>query len=170
MKRIVLIVAAGAMLAGCQKKPHAETAGSEVVITELSAEEIPAEVSTLVMANVEGIEILGAERKERDGKVYFDVEGELDGAEIELDVLMTEDGPAVVEIQRDLDWSDVPLEVSEAFGGTDAEWVPVRVIESKQTDGSVIYELFEDGKPADPAMEIHVVNGQAEVLAERWEH
>mgnify|MGYP000153282304 CR=1 FL=1 len=47
----------------------------------------------------------------------------------------------------------------------------LRVIESKQAeDGSVIYELFADGQPADPAMEVRVLDGEAEVLAERWPH
>ena len=42
----------------------------------------------------------------RDGRVYYDVEGELPGdVEIEFDVLMTEQGPKIVEIQRDIVWS-----------------------------------------------------------------
>jgi hypothetical protein len=44
------------------------------------------------------------------------------------------------------------------------------VIESRQTDGTVIYELFADGAPAMPALEVALRDGQAKVLAEVWPH
>jgi hypothetical protein len=34
----------------------------------------------------------------------------------------------------------------------------------------VIYELFADGQPATPALEVRVVDGRAEVLKEAWPH
>lgn len=111
------------------------------------------------------------ERKDRNGRTYFDVEGvSSSGEEIEFDVLMTQDGPQIVEIQRDLDWAKVPGEVRnlalDASGGS----VPLRIIESVQTDGAVIYELFAEGQPTDPALEVRVHGGTAEILAERWLH
>ena len=109
-------------------------------------------------------------RKERGDRVYFDVEGErADGSEIELDILFADGVAEVVEIQRDLAWADVPGDVRDAaFEAGAAE--PVRIIESVQTDGSIIYELFADGMPSDPAMEVKSHEGQVEVLTERWPH
>jgi hypothetical protein len=46
----------------------------------------------------------------------------------------------------------------------------VRVIESTQTDGSVIYELFAQGAPEKPSLEVRVTDGKAEVLEEEWKH
>ncbi|MEQ9436724.1 hypothetical protein [Hyphomonas sp.] len=140
-------------------------------ITALSASEIPDDVRAIVLAAVPDITIAGAQRKARDGRVYFDVEGELpDGSEIELDILDTEDGPEIVEVQRDIDWADIPALARDAAIAANADVAPVRVIESRQTDESIIYELFADGQPADPAMEVRVRDGVAEVLSERWPH
>jgi hypothetical protein len=161
------VLAAWAGLAGCAAK------GSDgpVIVEALSASQIPADVLGVAQMAVPGFVAGEAQRKERDGRVYFDVEGvRADGAEVELDILMTAQGPQVVEIQRDLGWQDVPEAVRAATGAAKADFVPVRVIESVQTDGAVIYELFRAGKPADPALEVRLAGGVAEVLAERWEH
>ena len=142
-----------------------------VEITDLSASEIPDDVRALVLATVPDITIAGAQRKARDGRVYFDVEGELpDGSEIEFDILETANGPEVVEVQRDMDWADIPALARDAAIAAKADVAPVRVIESRQTDESIIYELFADGQPADPAMEVRVKDGVAEILSERWPH
>tara|TARA_R110000803_G_scaffold200927_1_gene265559 strand:- start:178 stop:753 length:576 start_codon:yes stop_codon:yes gene_type:complete len=142
-----------------------------VEITDLSVSEIPEAVRAVVMAAVPDLTVSGAQRKAREGRVYFDVEGELpDGSEIEFDILETDTGPEIVEIQRDLDWADVPALARDAAIAAKADVAPVRVIESRQTDDSIIYELFADGQPADPAMEVHVKDGVAEVLSERWPH
>ena len=47
-------------------------------------------------------------------------------------------------------------------------FVPVRVIESVQEDGAVIFELFREGQPGEPAAEVKLVDGKAEMLTERW--
>ncbi len=182
---LVLAVGAVAFAAACEEassdlvvvEDEVAAAGAElppapeVEITELSADEVPDAVRAAALAASPEMTILGAEKKVREGRVYFDVEGELpDGAEIELDMLETDEGVEVVEIQRDLNWADVPGMARDAAIAVKADVAPVRVIESKQTDGSVIYELFADGQPADPAMEVRVVDGAAEVLAERWPH
>lgn len=180
-----LAAGAAALLAACEE-PTSELvliedadaiyespppAPPDVVITELSAADVPEAVRAAAMAASPEMTILGAEKKVREGRVYFDVEGELpDGSEIELDMLETADGVEVVEIQRDLDWGDVPAMARDAAVAVKADVAPVRVIESKQTDGSVIYELFAEGQPGDPAMEVRVMDGAAEVLAERWPH
>ena len=107
----------------------------------------------------------------RDGRIYYDVEGSLlDGSEIEFDILLTEQGPEIVEIQRDMPWADVPASVRAAAEAAAPGMLPARVIESRQPDGAVIYELFAPGAPADPAMEVSLIGGVAAVLAERWPH
>lgn len=157
-----------AVLAACTP---AETAAPAVEITVLTAEETPADVRALAEGTRPGFVIEEVQKKVRDGRTYFDVEGELpDGSEIEFDILMTEAGPEIVEIQRDLDWAAVPEEVRAAAEASRAGLAPERVIESVQTDGAVIYELFAPGEPADPAMEVSFVDGTAAVLKERWPH
>lgn len=111
------------------------------------------------------------QKKTRDGKVYYDIEGELsDGSELEFDVLMTPAGPEIVEIQRDLAFEVIPASVQglvlKASGGD----MPARIIESVQVDDSIIYEFFLEGKPKDPAFEVKFSGGEASLLTERWEH
>ncbi|HVL42068.1 MAG TPA: hypothetical protein VM348_07920 [Brevundimonas sp.] len=119
-----------------------------------------------------GMIISEAELKERDGRRYYDVEGRMpDGSDIELDLLETPSGWKVVEIQRDLAWNRVPAGVRTAAEGARAGFAPVRVIESVQADdGAVIYELFAEGQPATPALEVRAHDGQTEVLKEAWPH
>jgi hypothetical protein len=158
-------LAAGA-LAGCTTPA---TAG--VVITDLAVEETPAGVRALAEGAAEGFVIREVQRKVRDGRTYYDVEGELpDGSELEFDILMTAAGPEIVETQRDLDWSAVPEAVRAAADSAAPGLSPARVIESTQTDGTVIFELFAPGAPSDPAMEVSWRGGVASVLEERWPH
>lgn len=160
--RLTLWIAAGA-LAGC-----AATGAADVQITDLTAADVPDTVRSLAEKSAEGFRISEAQRKVRDGRTYFDVEGVLpDGSEIEFDILMTAEGPEIVEIQRDIPWSEAPEAVKAAAAGA----APVRVIESRQTDGTIIYELFAPGMPADPAIEVSLgTDGTAKVLSERWPH
>ncbi|MFN7164720.1 MAG: hypothetical protein ACK4P2_07860 [Hyphomonas sp.] len=143
-------------------------AARDADITDMTEDELPEEVRALAEAAAEGFVISEVQKKVREGRTYFDVEGTLpDGGEIEFDILMTPAGPEIVEIQRDLDWSDAPEAVRAAAPGVQ----PARVIESTQTDGTIIYELFAPGAPADPAMEIALgTEGDVRVLEERWPH
>lgn len=132
---------------------------------------VPADVTAQVKAAAPALTIKAAELKVRDGRRYYDVEGVLpDGQEMELDLLETPNGWTVVEVQRDIDWAAVP---APARAAAEPAWKgppPVRVIESRQTDGAVIYELFTVGRPAAPALEVMVRNGEAKVLSETWPH
>lgn len=131
----------------------------------------PASVLALVAEQRDDFTPLEVEKKVRDGRVYYDIEGVLDdGSELEFDILMTKDGPKVVEIQRDIPWSAVPGDVKTITLDATKGSVPVRIIEGKQTDGSIIYEMFADGKPSEPAIEVRVENGVATLLEERWPH
>ncbi|MBI1400243.1 MAG: hypothetical protein GC148_08960 [Hyphomonas sp.] len=158
-------MAAGA-LAACATPP---TTG--VVITNIAVDETPAEVRALAVGAVKGFVIAEVQKKVRDGRTYYDVEGELpDGSELEFDILMTAAGPQIVETQRDLDWSAVPVAVRAAAEAAAPGLSPVRVIESTQTDGTVIFELFAPGAPSDPAIEVSWAGSVAAILTERWPH
>ncbi|KQY75545.1 hypothetical protein ASD25_10700 [Brevundimonas sp. Root1423] len=141
-------------------------------MTPTAGPDLPGAVRAVVLTARPGMIISEAELKEREGRRYYDVEGRMaDGSDIELDLLETPSGWKVVEVQRDLPWNKVPGRVREAVEGARAGFTPVRVIESTQADdGSVIYELFAEGQPATPALEVRVRDGQAEVLKEVWPH
>lgn len=163
MRHIVLAVAT--LLASCVAAPDS------VEISKMAPADLPASVVAAIATERPDFTALEVEKKVREGRVYYDVEGEIaDGSELEFDVLVDGGAAQIVEIQRDLPWSAVPDEVRaiafEASGGA----APVRIIESVQTDGAVIYELFAEGKPADPAFEVRVQDGKAELLTERWFH
>ena len=103
--------------------------------------------------------------------VFYDVEGTRpDGGEVELDMLEEAGGYRVVEVQRDLAWDAVPADARAVAEAAPDMFEPARVIESRQEDGTVIYELFAAGKPDEPAAEIAVRDGKAEMLAERWKY
>ncbi len=166
------------LLAGCDagnKERDAPTSPAKPVTTtaatELDAGSVPPEVVSVVTNAVPGIQIEGAERKEREGRVYYDVEGKrADGSEVELDLLQEGDAYKVVEIQRDIAWIEAPEAARSVAAASEKAFEPVRVIESTQTDGSVIYELFAQGAPEKPSLEVRVVEGKAEVLEEEWMH
>lgn len=173
----VTICSLAASLAGCQQKNDAGGAvgdqkpGIQTTTTEMEVSELPPDLLTLVANAVPGIKVTGAQRKEREGRVYYDVEGQrADGTDIELDVLKEPVGYSIVEIQRDIPWSEAPEFVRSAAAASEKTFEPVRVIESKQTDGSVIYELFAEGAPQKPSLEVRAVGDKAEVLKEEWKH
>jgi hypothetical protein len=152
-----------ASLAACATSPS-----TEVEITDLSAAELPTDVRRVAEGAAAGFVVNEAQRKVRDGRTYYDVEGALpDGSEIEFDILLTSAGPEIVETQRDISWADAPDAVQSAA----PEVSPARVIESTQANGTVIYELFAPGMPSDPAIEVALDRqGVARVLQERWPH
>lgn len=142
-----------------------------VKITEIPVVDLSSDILTVIRTERSDFTIEEVLKKERDGRTYFDVEGEVsDGSELEFDILITDDGPQIVEIQRDVSFDDLNNELRAAILDAMTDIRPVRIIESVQTDGSVIYELFEAGKPTDPAHEIRVHAGRIEHLSERWTH
>jgi len=175
----IAIIGTALMLAGCGGGADNQAApgngvlppGPVTNISGVESDAIPAEVRALAEKTVPGIVIAEAERKEREGRIYYDVEGKrADGSEVELDILQEGATLTVVEIQRDLAWKDVPATVTSAAKAAPGAVEPVRVIESTQTDGSVVYELFAAGKPTEPAMEVRLKDGKAAVLTERLPH
>jgi hypothetical protein len=176
--RVLALILATGVITACQPaeppvgdSPAPASQAPRTAITPTAAADIPEAVRAAVLAARPGMTIAEAELKEREGRRYYDVEGTVGGGEIELDLLETPQGWQVVEIQRDIPWTAVPASVSAAAGQARAGFVPVRVIESAQADGSaVIYELFADGQPAAPALEVRVADGRTEVLKEVWPH
>lgn len=147
------------------------TAPANVEITEVAPDALPASVDEAIAAERPDFKAAEVLKKVRDGRTYYDVEGETaDGMEIEFDILIRGDTAEIVEIQRDLSWEDLPEDVRVLTLETTGGIQPVRIIESIQTDGAVIYELFAEGHPSDPAHEIRSHAGQLEVLEERWQH
>jgi len=145
--------------------------GPETEATRVAADALPEALRALVLRTVPGMTIEDTERKQREGRVYYDVEGRrADGSEVELDILQEGEVFRVVEIQRDIAWADAPDAARAAAAARPDAFAPARVIESTQTDGSVIYELFAPGRAAEPAMEVRMRDGRAEVLSERWAH
>ena len=166
-----------ALLVGCDAEEKSSTthdaqkAGIETVVTEIDAANLPPELLSVVANAVPGMQIDGAERKEREGRVYYDVEGKRsDGSEVELDVLQDGSEYKIVEIQRDIPWTEAAEIARSAAASSEKAFEPVRVIESTQTDGSVIYELFAAGAPEKPSLEVRVTDGKAEVLKDEWMH
>lgn len=143
----------------------------ETKITPVAAADLPPAVVAVVQKAAPGVKVTEAELKERENRRYFDVEGVLpDGAEIEFDLLEKDGAWQIVETQRDVAWTATPKAVQDAAKAAAAKVAPVRVIESTQNDGMVIYELFAPGQPKTPALEVSWKNGQAKVLAETWPH
>ena len=182
MRRTAPALTLAAMLAACS--PAADNsgntagngvlgAGPETAIRNVATSDLPAGLAELAAATVPGMTIVEAERKERAGRVYYDVEGTRpDGSEVEIDVLQGADGKlTAVEVQRDIDWAAAPAPVRTAVAAKKDAFAPERVIESRQVeDGAVIYELFAPGRKDEPAMEVRWHNGKAEVLGERAAH
>lgn len=145
--------------------------GPKTKVTEVAVKDIPAAVTSVVKAAAPGMTIKEAELKERADRRYYDVEGVMpDGSEIEFDLLEKSGGWEIVETQRDVAWADAPKLVRDTAAVSGNAIKPVRVIESKQADGMVIYELFAAGKPEEPSMEVSLKDGQAKVLTEVWPH
>ena len=149
-----------------------EASAAKNVEIELTA--VPANVSKVVMAASPDFKMAEVVKKVRDGRTYYDVEGELpSGEEIEFDVLMTDKGPKVVEIQRDIALKAAPRPVRRAVRKANTKKLKVvRVIESKQAESNeIVYEIFVDGKPETPYFEVsRTGKGPAEVLTKPSKH
>lgn len=182
LKRAGLMLALALAAGGCSRDDADQAAGNAAGngvlaagpvtnVSNVASEALPGKLAALAEKHVPGITIDEAERKEREGRVYYDIEGRrLDGSLVELDVLQEGANYKLVEIQRDIPWADAPAAAQAAAKAQKGAFVPERVIESTQTDGTIIYELFAPGRKAEPAMEVRLAGGKAEVLTKRWEH
>jgi len=171
---IWLVAGAVLALAGCGKAEapaEPETAAPEksvladgpaADISQIAEADLPQGVRDVVLARVPGMKIAEAERKERGGKLFYDVEGtRADGSPVELDLIEEAGKYRVVEMQRDIAWADAPAPVRTAAGAAADAFTPARVIESTQEDGTIVYELFAPGKADEPAAEVNWKDGKA---------
>ena len=185
-----VIIAATLTLAACSPKDVATTPqpvettqpaksasalprASAVSITNIPLADVPESITSIIATAYPDFTPVEVLKKIRDGKTYFDVEGELqNNDEIEFDVLMTKSGPKIVEIQRDVNFDLTPAAVRKLVNQANTENLNVaRVIESIQTsDSSTIYEIFVEGQPSDPTFEVQVLGESTKLLSKRAEH
>ncbi|HEX8573163.1 MAG TPA: hypothetical protein VF759_10480 [Allosphingosinicella sp.] len=105
-----------------------------------------------------------AEAETRDGRDYFDIGSRVaDGSEIEFDIVRQGARWEAVETQRDIVLAGAPRAVQSAAEG----FAATRVIESRQNDGLVIYELFDSQQRK---LEIKWDGKRAERLTAEWAH
>ena len=134
---------------------------------------MPPEVIAAVRKVQRDLVVSSAEVETRDSRRYFDIGGTLsDGSEIELDVMEEAGQWRVVETQRDIAFAAAPDPVRTVARKADASFEPTRVIESRQQDGLVIYELFgpAGGDPQGHQVEIKWDGRTAAVLTSEWAH
>jgi uncharacterized membrane protein YkoI len=139
--------------------------------TELQS--VPPEVLAAVRAAQPDMRFTEAEAEVRNGRNYYDVAGRLpDGSEIELDLLQQGDRWVVVETQRDIAFAAAPEAVRSVFARADTRFKPMRVIESRQDDGMIIYELYAPAAAGQEPRKVEVkFDGKnAEVLTKEWAH
>jgi hypothetical protein len=141
--------------------------------TDVPIGQVPAEVLAAAQAARPGFVPAEAEAETREGRRYFDIGGKLaDGSEVEFDIMEENGRWSVVETQRDIAFSSAPESVRQAAASHDSKFAPTRVIESVQSDGVTIYELFgpADGDPQGQKVEVKLSGGKAEILTKEWAH
>ncbi|HEX8400159.1 MAG TPA: hypothetical protein VF628_00485 [Allosphingosinicella sp.] len=177
MKNLALLGVVGLFAACATEAPP--SAPAEPVKVETSGKtdvplgQVPAEVMAAANTAQAGFRATQAQSETRDGRRYFDVGGtQPDGSEIEFDIMEYKGRWTVVETQRDIPFAAAPLAVRQASAAHDATLVPTRVIESKQADGLVLYELYAsaNGDPQGRKVEIKWDGAKAQVLGREWAH
>lgn len=167
------------MVAACSKEPAPASEPAAAPAQKVDAtgkasvdlSSIPPEVLAAVEAARPGMQVAEAEHEQRNGNDYYDVEGTLNGAQIELDLTKIDGVWKVVEIQRDIVVAEVPANVMTALTGANAQFAPTRIIESDQDNGVVIYEFFgPDAAGKETKIEVKLENNAAEVLQAEWVH
>jgi len=170
MTRLILAIGSAYALAACGQPAPAgrgDPAANKVTTTGkrgVPLAEVPAEVLAAAAAAQPGFTPAEAQAETRDGRDYFDIGGKLaDGSEVEFDIVRQGDRWRVVETQRDIALASAPPAVRGAAG----DFPAARVIESRQSDGLVIYELFDS---KESKLEIKWDGKRAEKLTAEWAH
>lgn len=161
--------ACGGEAAPVEPVEKVETSGKR----DVAVADVPQEVLAAAAVEQPGFIPAEAEAETREGRRYFDVEGKLpDGSEVEFDIMEEGGSWRVVETQRDINFSAAPAAVREASATADAKLHPTRVIESRQQDGVVIYELYAaaNGNPQGRKLEVKWDGRKAETLTQEWAH
>lgn len=178
MIRTPLCLALLCILPGCGGETPAapEEAAAKVGTTGKSAvalADVPPAVLAAAAAARPGFTAAEAEAETREGRLYFDIGGRLaDGSEVEFDIMEEGGRWRVVETQRDIAYPAAPAPVRAAAARHDAALAPTRVIESRQEDGLILYELYapRGGDPQGRKVEVKWDGARAEVLTKEWAH
>lgn len=139
---------------------------------QLALASVPPAVLAAATSAIPGFRATSAETETRDGRRYFDVSGTLpDGREVEFDIMEDAGRWRVVETQQDVDYAIVPQAVRTA-SGIDGVFRPMRVIESRQSDGITIYEFFgpKNNDPRGMKVEVRWDGREARRLDQEWAH
>jgi hypothetical protein len=168
--RFILLLSAVCALAACGQPEQPEqgnSTGNAVATSgksDVPLAEVPPEVLAAAAAAQPGFTPAEAEAETRGGRRYFDVGGKLaDGSDIEFDIMEEGGSWRVVETQRDIKLASAPAGVRDMAGKFPAE----RVIESRQADGLVIYELYDARQRK---LEIKWDGKTTEALTKEWAH
>ena len=169
--RSTVLMPAFLALIGCGHPavaPDDDSAAANKVVTtgkrDVPLARVPAEVLAAATRSRPGFVPSEAEAETRDGRDYFDIGGRLaDGSEVEFDIVRQGGRWQVVETQRDIALADAPQPVRSAAQG----FAAARVIESRQNDGLVIYELYD---PKKRKLEVKWDGKRAEKLTAEWAH
>lgn len=173
LNKILVLMLFGLVVSACSTGQEEE--GRKVDASgkvETSLDQLPEEVRTAALAARPELSISEVEYETRDGREYYDVGGTMpDGSELELDMTRVDGVWTVVEFQRDIEMALVPEQVAAALASGAPDWLPSRIIESDQGDGTVIYEFFGPGDGDEPVKrEVAWSDGQAELLVDEWAH
>jgi hypothetical protein len=168
--RFIVLMPALLALIGCGQPGTSTDGGSAAnkVVTsgkrDVPLAQVPPDVLAAATASQPGFVPAEAQAETRDGREYFDVGGRLaDGSEVEFDIVKQDDRWLVVETQRDIALASAPSAVRSAAG----DFPAARVIESRQSDGLVIYELYDSQQRK---LEIKWDGRSAEKLTAEWAH
>ena len=139
---------------------------------EVALSEIPEQAMSAIKAITPNFVANEVEKEFKHGNVYLDVEGMVDGSEIEFDMLQTETGWKVVEVQTDLSFAQLPVMVSNHLREMRPNLSPKRIIESIQHGTDVIiYELYSvDASGKESRTEVKVQQGDVIILGKEWQH
>ncbi|HYE28416.1 MAG TPA: hypothetical protein VEA61_09315 [Allosphingosinicella sp.] len=170
MTRLILAIGWVCALAACGQPAPAgqgDSPANKVATSgkrDVPLADVPEEVLAAAAAAQPGFTPAEAQAETRDGRDYFDLGGKLaDGSEVEFDIVRQDDRWRVVETQRDIALASAPPAVRSAAG----DFAAARVIESRQNDGLVIYELFDAQQRK---LEIKWDGQRAEKLSAEWPH
>lgn len=139
---------------------------------ELALSEVPVEASMAVLELQPDFKLVAAEKEFKHGDTYIDLEGTRgNGIEVEFDLLQQGEKWVVVERQRDISLIECPVAVVNTLRKGAPGFEPVRIMESDQLNGIIIYDFFaefEDGNVLQ--QEVKYEDGQASLLQEEWRH
>lgn len=157
---------------GAQQSGEAEVGSSLHAKTDIAEAEVPTGALDAAREAVPGFIFAEAEAEMRDGTSYIDLEGQRpDGEDVELDLRLDDGAWRVVEIQRDISAGDLPALVASALPPEAPGSSAARIIESLQTDGRIVFEVFHvDSEGDEQKTEILYDGSTAVLLDEEWVH